>query len=89
MGWLFTASCSHEQAIGVEKTTELLAFLAADEHKGRQAFSQEIVSVEEFIALEFNQAGLEKLPELPSFRQEFNISEYQIRRAEGSLGGVP
>ena len=89
VGWLFGASCAQEQAIEVEKTAELLAFLAADEHKGRQAFSQEIVTFEEFIAQEFYQAGLKKLPELPGFRQEFSISEYQIRRAEGSLGAVP
>ena len=72
VGWLFGASCAQEQAIEVEKTAELLAFLAADEHKGRQAISHEIVTVEEFIAQEFNKAGLKKLPELPGFRHEFS-----------------
>ena len=86
IAWVFGLSCAQNHSIEVEKTTELLAYLAADEHKGRQAFSQEIVSIEEFIASEFNQAGLHSLAELPGFKQEFTISEYQIRRAEGTLG---
>ncbi len=88
MLYFLAAGCAKDSTIEVQKTSEILAFIASDQHKGRHAFSPEIKVVEAYIANEFKKAGLKKLPTYKSFQQDFTISEYQIRDVRGTINGT-
>lgn len=57
-GVLLTSVTAFAQPIKVADVTKTISFLASDEMRGRQVYSPEIDKAAEFIAAEFNKAGL-------------------------------
>ena len=80
-------SCQQEHPIRVQETTEHLRFLSSDELKGRHALSPEIAMAEEYIASQFQRAGLKPMAGLSGYRQQFSITEYAIVSAQATVNG--
>lgn len=70
-------------------TSRILRFLSADDMRGRQAFSEDIRKAEDFIASEFEKAGLSFLEGMNSYRQEFYLTESSISKSEITVNGIP
>jgi hypothetical protein len=63
---------SIDQIINKEQTERIEKFLSADELAGRKTFSKEIDKAADFIANEFQQAGLLKWQQSESYLQKFS-----------------
>jgi hypothetical protein len=62
-----------DDVFNVKEAERIISFLASDEMRGRRVFSPEIDKAADFIAKEFQAAGLSKLNGATSFRQEFSL----------------
>jgi Zn-dependent M28 family amino/carboxypeptidase len=82
---LFFGACSaHRQTapqaqIYRDSVDAHIRYLASDELRGRNAFSEDIAQAEEYVAQQFREAGLQEFPEYPGYMDEFTY-EYRPRR---------
>ncbi|KGJ88790.1 M28 family peptidase [Thalassotalea sp. ND16A] len=70
------ALSSNDQSIDLDSVTADMQFLASDDLKGRLAGSSEITVAEDYIAKQFQQAGLQPLKGLNSYKQNFTLNRY-------------
>jgi len=66
----------------IEKT------LAADDMRGRKAFTPDIEKAADFIAAEFKKAGLQSMPGVAGYRQEFSMIRPKLVSAAAILDEV-
>jgi len=83
----FSLSCTNTYSIEEQKTAEILKSLSSDEMRGRYALSDEIHIAEQFIASEFQSAGLLPFNELDTYEQSFYVSESKLESADISVAG--
>lgn len=90
---LITASLSvqctvwQEPEISRDKVSRIIQTLSSDEMKGRHALSSEINKAADFISAEFNNIGLQTLPQLGDYRQSFTIYSISVDSARISIDG--
>ena len=68
-----------QQAFSVKEVEETLTKLSANELRGRQAFSPEILEAAAIVSGGFKSAGLKEVPGGPNFLQEFNMVRSSIK----------
>lgn len=74
LSWVFVvlnAQTGAENVFDAAKTTRIISVLAADDMRGRSAFSPDIDKAADFIAAEFKKTGLQTLNYSSTYRQEF------------------
>lgn len=76
-----------KNSIGVEEARRVTAFLASDEMKGRAIGSPELDKAAEFLAKEFEKAGLKPLEGETDFFQNFDIYEAKNRTKKVVIDG--
>jgi hypothetical protein len=84
---LLTSSCSKPAEITEQNVSRIIQTLSADNMKGRNAFSKEILIAADFITNEFTQIGLSPFPENPGFKQEFTIHSVKPAESAVSING--
>lgn len=65
----------------------IIATLSDDNMRGRAIFTQDIERAADFISDEFEQAGLKPFRDLPTFRQDFTVSQIQPATQELTING--
>lgn len=76
-----------KNSIGIEEARRVTAFLASDEMKGRAIGSPELDKAAEFLAKEFEKAGLKPLEGEKDFFQNFDIYEAKNRTKKVVIDG--
>ncbi|OUS30839.1 hypothetical protein A9Q98_04010 [Thalassotalea sp. 42_200_T64] len=74
-----------ERNIYLKSVTADMQFLASDDLKGRLAGSSEITVAENYIAKQFQQAGLQPLKGLNSYKQSFTLHRYLPNKLKVNL----
>lgn len=77
-----------DKIITVAEVERIEKALAADEMRGRRAFTPDIDRAADFIAAEFKAAGLQPLHNNVSFRQEFAMVRTKHLSSAGNFDGV-
>ena len=83
----FVAACTEPHEFTETETTRILKTLSSDEMRGRRAFTPDIKKAEDFIASEFEKAGLSYLEGMDSYRQEFFLNEATVTESSVTLNG--
>jgi len=74
--------------ISLSETERIVKTLAADEMRGRRAFTADIEKAAGFIATEFKKAGLQVINGTNNYRQEFAMVRPKLISASAVLDGV-
>ena len=67
-----------ESLISEELVDSHIRYLSSDELMGRGSFSENIRLAEDYIAGQFEQAGLQMFAEFPGYRHEFTHSSHPM-----------
>jgi hypothetical protein len=79
---------AQEKTIRESEVSWILNTLSADDMQGRQIFTPGIRKASAFIQEEFKKAGLQPLPGLTGFQQEFLLYKVEPSQLTVSLGGL-
>jgi Zn-dependent M28 family amino/carboxypeptidase len=94
MSWLlipttfFVFGQKADDIINAKEVERIERVLAADEMRGRKAFTPDIDRAAEFIADEFKKAGLQTMSGNNGFKQEFAMVRPKFIAASGNFDGV-
>lgn len=80
-------ACQRSYTLEETSTTRILRTLSSDDMRGRAALTKDITKAEEFIADEFEKAGLGYFGDLNSYKQTFNLKEVTISKAAVQFNG--
>ena len=80
-------SCQPKAEINQDDVTRLITTLASDEMEGRGIFSPGLEKAADFIAEEFEKAGLEYLDGMNSYEQRFPMYTLTKESLSASLNG--
>lgn len=78
-----------DDIINAKEVERIERVLAADDMRGRRAFTPDIDRAAEFIADEFKKAGLQTVSGNNSFKQEFVMVRPKFISASGNFDGTP
>ncbi|MGV3639641.1 MAG: M20/M25/M40 family metallo-hydrolase [Adhaeribacter sp.] len=78
---------AQRKAFKEKEVSRIVRTLSADEMQGRQVFTPGIRKASDFIEKEFKKAGLQPLPGLSGFRQEFPLYKVAPRLLQVRLAG--
>lgn len=81
------AGCQNPYEINQENTARILKTLSSDDMQGRGLFTPGIEMAADFIASEFETAGLSPLPGLDNFKQTFNLNSLSISSIAIEING--
>lgn len=84
----FISAQKADDLINVKEVERIESILAADEMMGRRAFTPHIDKAADFIADEFEKAGLQHFPGLNGFKQEFTMVRTRFVSATGTWDGM-
>lgn len=79
--------CQETYPITTESSSRILKMISSDEMRGRRALTPDIEKAADFIVSEFENTSLTPLPGYDSFRQSFNLSEFNIESATLTFDG--
>lgn len=79
--------CQESYSISTESSSRILKILSSDEMRGRRALTPDIDKAADFIISEFKETSLVPLPGSDSFRQSFNLFEFDIESATLTFDG--
>ncbi|MGV3504307.1 MAG: M20/M25/M40 family metallo-hydrolase [Adhaeribacter sp.] len=78
---------AQRKALKEKEVSRIVKTLSADQMQGRQVFTAGIQKASGFIEKEFKKAGLQPLPGLTGFRQEFPLYKVTPKLLQVRLGG--
>lgn len=79
--------CQESYSINTESSSRILKILSSDEMRGRRALTPDIDKAADFIVSEFEKTSLVPLLGSDSFRQSFNLFEFDIESATLTFDG--
>ncbi len=83
------AAAQEMPAIDRTDVERIVSTLAADEMRGREAFSEDALRAADFIASEFGGAGLEMFDGSDGYLQRFDVLAYSMAPARVTIDGRP
>ena len=84
----FVSAQKSEEVINAKEVERVERTLSADDMRGRRAFTSDADKAADFIAEEFNQAGLQTMSGNNGFKQEFAMVRPRFISASGNFDGA-